>query len=839
MPESRAADASNDNLISEMNENPNSRPREGIPLDLLVLDEGSRRRVQQLLASESFIGIDFGTSTTVVSRLTLDDHAARIVTEPIPIPQMDQLGRTIEDPLVPSCIAWHGGRVLVGRGAADLKPSLTAGKNLWFSFKMQLGVDLGPKYYNSQLKGPDAPVEILRDQDAARVFFAFLREKIEDFLKEKGLPGTARYAVSVPASFESNQRADLCAALEAAGIPVPAHAMIDEPNAAFISHIVDTLRFGPAVVDAFRDKPKDVLVFDFGAGTCDISVLRVQVVDEQLLSQNLAISQFRALGGDNIDRQIAKKILWPAMRQSCAPGHDFREAAIGQVILPRLQGSAEQLKIQCCKSISTRWNGSDSSPFREKQDRVQAAAVPPFTLTGVELGLPAPSISFAEFFNIMEPFLDAGEVRGHADDSDLVSIFDPIDSALDKASIAADEVDMVLFIGGSAQNPLVYEAIRNRFGRFVECVINEDTRTPVSRGAAVHAFAIHGLGVQLIRSITSEPIYVVTVGDRLTQILPAGTPMPSDDIAFSDGLEVQNDGQRLVQLPICVSSRTKTLGMLEIRPPRSQPLKKGDAITMTCRIDENKLIRITAKVGSALATTALINPLANEELAPGEVRRLMARQRLNESIVEGGGKPAAAALEDYADACMEAEKWTEAAEALENLEKISPGHRTGGNATGICYAYSKAGRQDRSDKWAETAFDRRPTWVSAYNLALRHDQAGRVQRADTLFRQALDLGPDQPVVLSSYGERLLKRGDREAGEDMLERALELFLQAREFGTLESNDIWRLEHTARLLKRSDLIDEIRRWGRAREGTGQLYKREFLASPRSHEDTIKPF
>ncbi len=692
-------------------------PDEGVPLEMLKLDGIMLEQVEALLEEQTFIGIDFGTSTTVVSRICLDKASGCLMTEPIPIAQKDRLGRTIEDHILPTCIAWIDDRILIGRGAAELKSSLVKGRNLWFSFKMGLGIDLGPKYYQSELRGAGKPVEILNDQDAAKVFFAYVREKIEAWLKSKGLPSRVRYAVSVPASFEANQRADLCRALEAAGIEISTHGIIDEPNAAFVSHLIESLRYGPTALDPFRRQPKEVLVFDFGAGTCDISILRVSVKDERLFIQNLAISQFRALGGDNIDRRIARQVLWPTILAACAPGRHFRAMEIEQLILPRLLGCAEQLKVQCCKSITARGNGN-SEPFRNDGTKIQSDPVPPFTVDGVRLELPAPTITLAEFFRVMGPFLSEGAYDPAESDRDIVSIFEPIRNAIEKSKLGEDELDMLLLIGGSAENPLVQESIRNHFGRFVECVVTSDLRTPVSRGTALHSLAVNGMGVQLIRSITSEPIYVIAAGNRFVKILPAGTPMPSDEVAFTDQLAVQRDGQRVVQLPICVSSRNKLLGIVDLRPSQTRPFRKGELITVACRMDENKLIQITAKTGSTLAETAFLNPLANEELTAEETKCLMARQKLNDAIIEGGGKPNPRTLEEYAIACAEARRWIESAETREALEKISSQHRTGDNATSLCYCYSMAGLEELFLRWAEIAHERSPTWVSAFNLAL-------------------------------------------------------------------------------------------------------------------------
>lgn len=812
-------------------------PEEGVPLAMLQLDGLMLEQVEELLKGQTFIGIDFGTSTTVVSRISVDKDSGCLVTEPIPIAQEDRLGRTIEDHIVPTCIAWIDDRLLIGRGAAELKSSLVKGRNLWSSFKMGLGIDLGPKYYQSELRGEAKPAEILNDQDAAKVFFTYLREKTEAWLKLKGLPSRVRYAVSVPASFEANQRADLCRALAAAGIEISTHGIIDEPNAAFVSHLMESLRFGPTALDPFRSQPKELLVFDFGAGTCDISILRVSVKDKRLFTQNLAISQFRALGGDNIDRRIARTVLWPAMQEACAPGRRFRAMEMEQLILPRLLACAEQLKVHCCKTITARGNGN-SEPFRNDLTKIQSDPIPPFTVDGVKLELSAPTITLAEFFRVMKPFLSEGAYDPAESDKDTVSIFDPILNAIAKSKLGEDELDMVLFIGGSAENPLVQESIRRHFGRFVECIVTSDPRTPVSRGTALHSLAVNGLGVQLIRAITSEPIYVIAAGNRLVKILPAGTPMPSDEIAFTDQLTVQYDGQNSVQLPVCVSSRNKLLGIVALRPPQNRPFRKGELITVACQMDENKLIQITAKTGSTLAETAFLNPLANEELTAEETKVLRARQKLNESIIEGDGKPDPDALENYANVCAAAGRWIDGAEAREALEKISYQHRTEANATSLCYCYSKAGLDELSLRWGEIAYERLPTWLSAINLSIKYEQIGKKREALDLMEEALELGPDSPAVLSAYGQKLFAKGQKERATQMLERALESYVEDLESGDLRSGDLPLLRQTAKLLERDDVLEQLEGWEEQRSATASLFSERLLASATGEEDAISP-
>lgn len=174
---------------------------------------------------------------------------------------------------IPTVIAWYNQQLLVGKGAADLKYQLKKGVNVWYSFKMELGEDLGSKYYNSELdRNSDFP--ILNPKDAAKVFFQYLKAQIDRYVKTNNLPPNIQYAVSIPASFEANQRKELIYALEQNGISINKQSLIDEPNAAFLSYVqVSSAENNPLTIPD-GDNPK-VLVFDFGAGTCDVSILEL------------------------------------------------------------------------------------------------------------------------------------------------------------------------------------------------------------------------------------------------------------------------------------------------------------------------------------------------------------------------------------------------------------------------------------------------------------------------------------------------------------------------------------------------------------------------------------
>ena len=141
----------------------------------------------------TFVGIDFGTSTTVVSIAKLGGTIP-IQTFALNINQIippHNLGFSADK--VPSVIAWYNDTLYVGKGAADLKYSLIEGKNVWSSFKMKLGEDLGCQYYRSDLN-EKARHTILTPKDAAKVFFQFIKREIDDYISRNNLSPNIKYS---------------------------------------------------------------------------------------------------------------------------------------------------------------------------------------------------------------------------------------------------------------------------------------------------------------------------------------------------------------------------------------------------------------------------------------------------------------------------------------------------------------------------------------------------------------------------------------------------------------------------------------------------------------------
>jgi len=777
----------------------------GVPLDFFGNKAGESKTVQELLSERTFIGIDFGTSTTVASYIKVNPKTGALTAEPIDIKQYDELGRVEKHHLVPSCIAWTGSKLLVGSGAAALKSEYQFGSNIWFSFKMALGENLGPQYYNSQLKGKHGGYKIETPLEAATVFFSYLRQQIEEFVSENNLPNSIYYSVSVPAAFESNQRQDLIEAIKGAHINLPEYGIIDEPNAAFISYFLDTFSSKEDLSGALAERDKNILVFDFGAGTCDISILKVGVKDDRINSQNRSISRFIALGGDNIDRQIVREhLLNQFYEQNNLSEDDFTSAEVNKALIPRLQGTAEELKISCCKYIRNNWDGITLRPFVESDKSFTTNNLEKIKIRDKVRKLRKPTLSISDFAEVMRPFLDTKNTEGH-NNSDAFSVFGPIFDAIDKAELGKDELDMILFIGGSAENPFVQGAIKQYFGRFVETSNLGDIRTPVSRGAALNSFMVNGLRCEVVRSITSEPIYLLTKNNMLLEILPAGTEIPSKEFTITD-LEISKDGQKKVQLPICVTNQNKILHVVEVTPSRGKSFKKGDSIKLKCHMDENKLFNVSGRIGTQTIPCITLNPLANKELTKEELNQLQAKQRLNESIAAGNGRPDINVLLDYAQACTDAYMHIEAAEAYVAAERLDPLYDF---STNICYHYSWGGKRQLSQKYSKIAFERNPSAVNAFNLALDLRSDGDTEGFEKYLQKAHEKEPLNPTILDLYGHHLLNRNRTTEGMEMIRTAFDLFKEALDKGELKRTDFGRLESVARTLGEDTVVAEVNR------------------------------
>lgn len=754
----------------------------------------------QLEEGKTFVGIDFGTSTTVVSVATYDSSNRKIKVKPIYLDQMLEDGTKYQSEKIPSVIAWFKNILLVGEGASNLKYTLNKGKNIWYSFKMEIGEDLGAKYYDSEVANIDS-IKIRNPKDCVRIFFMYLRMLIERYCTRSGLSLNINYAISIPASFEANQRRELMEALETNGMTVSRQSLIDEPNAAFISYINDSQDSDKSLTISSDYNPK-VLVFDFGGGTCDISILEIGKSVNGFYSKNLSISKFTKLGGDDIDRYLTYQYLLPRfLAYNNFTIDKFRSPEI-KIIAAKLYKVAEKIKINVCKSFSVLANNFVLPSIKDSDSKNTLSTPVRIETTKGVLSQEDFYITNKEITEAMSIFTkDSRLPLQRKRQEDYNNIFIPIKSAIEKAHISIEELDYVLLIGGSSKNPYIQEALHKYF-EDSELLILRDLQTHVSKGTAIHSLLMNGMNKCLIQPITSEPIFVITKDTLRKVLIPAGTIIPSDTV-FVDDLVPSRDNQEAIELPICVGSQNKMLFNLKITRDGGFPINAE--IKLALELTADKLLLAQA---NCLGVNCMIepqNPFANKELTTEERIVLAAERQANLEAEKNGGVPTKQGLISLRQAYNKAGNAFRAAETYELQLELYPNPNSY-NEVGVLY--SNSGNENKAVDFYERALANNPNeFHPMFNLG--HCLINRdPKRAETLLRKAHSLDPSHApsmIALAGIEERL---GHKDEAQRLNQEAYDILYKKWKGDSLRDFEYSWLESVAQKLGLKSVAQEVR-------------------------------
>ncbi len=779
---------------------------------------------QLINTNATYIGIDFGTSTTVVSVASRINGENNIKTLPIKLTQVLEDGTIYQSEKLPSVIAWYNKKLLVGEGASNLKYKLTKGKNIWFSFKMEIGEDLGAKYYSSEV-GDMEKIRIRNPKDCVRVFFMYLRLLITKYCKENGLSENIKYAVSIPASFEANQRKELMEALETNGMVISKQSLIDEPNAAFISYIHDSEDCEKPLLISPHYNSK-VLVFDFGGGTCDISILEIGKSATGLYSKNIAISKFTELGGDDVDRYITYKYIMPRFFDyNEVKEEDFRTQE-KQYIATQLFKVAERLKILMCKRISCQMCGLEI-PARYKNSTEKESIT-----VSVEVETKKGFLRQNNFFitsnelvDTMQVFMNkshiATQIKGQ---KEYNNIFMPINSAIKKANVKREEIDYVLLIGGSAQNPFIQETLKNEF-EDSQILIPQDLQTHVSKGAAIHSFLMNGMNKCIIQPITSEPILVITKDTYPRVIMPAGSIIPSD-ITIIDDLVTSHDNQDVIELPICVGNVNKMLFNLKIELKGGVPV--NTPVKLSIEINADKLMLVQARCNGVECMVEPQNPFANKELSTEERIVLVAERQANLEAERNHGTPTKSGLIKLREAYERAGNSFRAAETFEFQNELYP---SPDNYNNIGVLYSSAGVKDKAIEYYERAYQYNPN-NSTINFNLGHSLMYKdPQRARQLINTAYEKNPTDGATIILLARMERQVGNSDKAKELEEQAYDILLRKWKSKSLASHEYSWLSSLASDLGCHDISNQIQNSQTGAE-TEKYYDDENLTRTRQN-------
>jgi len=388
----------------------------------------------------NILGIDFGTTNSKMAYLLLD--------EPTIIENNE--GKKI----TPSIVYFKNeDEAVVGELAK--RNMIVYPENTVVSIKREMGTDFKKKIGRNKF-----PPEYI----GAQIF-----KKLADDAKIRLGKTFNDIVVSVPANYSDSQRQSIKDAAEIAGLNVL--RMINEPTAAALAYGIR------------EDRDRKVLVYDFGGGTFDVSILSIS---SGFFDVDASAGEHR-LGGDDIDTRIVEYLSKKAYEQV---GIDVKKDLS---LLATLRETSEEAKIALSSNEST----MISIPF--------AANKAPFNtiLTRIQLN---------------------GMI------SDLIErTKKPIEQALDDASLEKNEIDDILLVGGTTLIPAVYDFVTQYFGK--EPVKGPDPYEAVALGAAVAGMEYGKEKSTIAKNIEisdviSSSLGVLMADDTVNKILERNTKIP-------------------------------------------------------------------------------------------------------------------------------------------------------------------------------------------------------------------------------------------------------------------------------------------------------------------------
>ena len=512
------------------------------------------------------IGIDLGTSTSCVSVFE--------GTQPTVIVNSEGNRTT------PSVVGFANGERKVGDAAR--RQAITNPKNTVYAIKRFMGIpfDKAQKEadrvtYNVINEGGYPRVDIdgrkYTPQEISATILQKMKKTAEDYLGTE----VKDAVITVPAYFDDSQRKATIEAGQIAGLNVL--RIINEPTAAALAYGVDK-----------ANKDMNIVVYDIGGGTSDVSILNFGGGVFEVISTN----GDSHLGGEDFDQAIVNYLVEEFEKQE---GVNVSSDAMA---MQRLKEAAEKAKIELSTATATDIN------------------LPYLTLVnGVPKHLML-TLTRAKFEQLTENLYN--------------KLIELCKEALRLSKLETKDIDEVILVGGSTRIPKVVEAAKTVFQKDPSKAVNPDEA--VSLGAAIQGAVLNkedGVGDIVLLDVTPLNLGIETLGGVMTTLIEANTTIPCDkEETFSTAADNQTEVTiNLLQGNRPMASQNKSIGRFNLTG--ILPAKRGvPQIAVKISINANGVIEVSATdKGTGKAQSIRVE--GSSSLSKEEIERMKAEAEAN------------------------------------------------------------------------------------------------------------------------------------------------------------------------------------------------------------------